>query len=295
MKLTFIVVTYQRDELLAQCLASIYAQDHLPPYEIILIDNSGSAQIPTPPHGQKLHIERSTKNMGATGGRNRGMQLAQGQYLIFIDDDAAWHDERDVARLMAILDEHPQCAAVATRSLHPQTKASILQDMPHPNKHYIQAVNQPTEVPYFYGMAHALRASAIQEVGDYPPRYFYVMEEVDLSLRLIEAGYQILYHPDVAVFHSKSDLGRSRSVAELWWRSTLNKSRLGWRLLPYPYPWTILFFWSLRTLINTRNPLVMTRVWRDLWRERTLLHRERHPISPETVRYLKRIGARLLY
>lgn len=40
MQVSFIVITYQRDESLRQCLASIYQQTSCPsPYEIVIIDN----------------------------------------------------------------------------------------------------------------------------------------------------------------------------------------------------------------------------------------------------------------
>jgi GT2 family glycosyltransferase len=296
-KLSIIVVTYQRLALLQQCLDSVYTQHNLPlPYEIIVIDNGGNCRF-TPPENSQIHIRllQPGKNLGVAEGRNRGMQVAQGEYLVFIDDDATWHRPDDIAHLIQTLDAMATCGAVALKSLNPDTQQVIVEELPHPNKKYAQGLSDLTEVPYFYGAGHALRASVVQQVGHYPSRYFYAMEEIDLSLRLIDAGYQIVYNPAIAVYHYKSDLGRPFRGMEFWRRSTVNKSRVGWRLLPYPYPLTILFFWSLRSLIKTRNPVVLAYIWHDLWHERKLLRQERQPVKPETTRYLKKIGARLLY
>jgi GT2 family glycosyltransferase len=150
-------------------------------------------------------------------------------------------------------------------------------------------------VPYFYGGGHILRAEAVRKVGDYPERFFYAMEEVDLCLRLIDAGYTILYDPSVAAYHHTDQVGRSVYGDRYWKRNTLNKTRVGWRLLPQPYPWTTLAVWSMATLVKTRKPGAVWEVWYDLWKERAQLAIERKPIKPQTVSYLHRIGARLLY
>lgn len=296
MKLSFIVITYKRGALLQDCLDSIYAQEELPrPCEIILVDNGGDAKV-RPPTDPDVHlvVERPGDNLGVAGGRNLGIELAQGEYLIFIDDDAVWHRSDDVARLLTYLDKDPRCGAVAVKSLAPNGDL-IVSELPHPDKEFAQELDEPTEVPYFYGVGHALRAEAVRLAGDYPARFFYAMEEVDLSLRLVDAKYHILYAPGVAVHHYKSNLGRPVVGARYWKNNAVNKSRMAWRLLPLPYPLTIMFVWSAAVFVKTRSLSALFEVWRVLWAERELLARERAPIKPETVRYLKRIGARLLY
>lgn len=296
MKLSVIIITYQRPHLINNCLASTYAQQGLPPYEVIVVDNGGESEI-IPPISEHIamRIERPGHNLGVAGGRNHGMALAQGEYLVCIDDDATWHTPHDIARLLQTLDNTSTCGAVAVKSLYPHTERIILSDLPHPDKEYLAAQTQPVEVPYFYGVAHALRAEAIRMVGNYPARYFYAMEEIDLSYRLLDAGYRIIYDPSVTVYHHKSEQGRPVDGAAFWQRSALNKCRVAWRLLPQPYPITTCLAWSLRTLINTSNPLVGLRVWRDLWSERRQLRAERQPLQPETIRHLRKIGGRILY
>jgi GT2 family glycosyltransferase len=295
MKVSFVVVTYKRGPLLQQCLDSIYAQQGLSHYEIIVIDNGGEAVItPLLDPEIELRIQRPTENLGATGGRNLGMQLARGEYMVSLDDDACWHHPEDVARMITYLDENPRCGAVCAKSLDPNDQV-IISQLPHPNKAYAIRLSEPTPVPYFYGVAHALRAEAIRTVGDYPVRYIIYMEEVDLSLRLVDAGYSIIYYPAVAAHHHQSNLGRPIAGNIYWKQSALNKCRMAWRLLPQPYPLTIGFVWSIAVLLKTGSPGLVASTWHDLWMERKVLQQERSPIRPATIRYLRRIGARLLY
>ncbi len=297
MLISVIVITYHRNEFLQSTIESICAQESIPtPFELIVIDNGGDAEVALPPQaGAALRIVRPERNLGVAGGRNLGMQLAQGDYLVFIDDDATWHDTHDIARFVAQFEAAPHCGCVAVKVLNPQTGETDRQMLPSPDKAALAAATEPRETPYYYGCAYAMRADAITRVGIYPERLVYGMEEIDLSLRLIDAGYTILYDPSIAVLHYAARSGRDFVGARYWKQQALNKSRVAWRLLPLPYPLTICAIWSAATLVKTRQPRAVLEVWQALWRERKLLRAERKVIAPATVRRLKQIGARLLY
>ncbi|MCA0456551.1 MAG: glycosyltransferase [Chloroflexi bacterium] len=296
MKISFIVITYHRGQLLNRCLESIYTQQNIPyPFEVIVIDNGKDVLLPQPDNPQiKLRVETPTGNLGVAGGRNLGMRYAQGDYWIILDDDATWHDNFDASRLVEHLERDPTVGAVAIQILDPKGE-QVESLLTHPDKKAVRELDKPIEVPYFYGGGHILRAKAIQEVGDYPERFFYAMEEVDICLRIIDAGYKILYDPAVAAYHHTDQTGRTVYGENYWKRNALNKSRVGWRLLPLPYPITIMIIWGLAVLVKTRRFGPLWEVLRDLWRERQLLASERKTVKPKTVRYLKSIGARLLY
>ena len=296
LSISFIVITYHRGQLLNRCLESIYTQQNIPyPFEVIVIDNGKDVLLPQPDNPQiTLRVETPPENRGVAGGRNLGMRYAQGDYWIILDDDATWHDNFDASRLVAHLERDPNVGAVAIQILDPKGE-QVEALLTHPDKKSVRDLDKPIEVPYFYGGGHILRAKAIQKVGDYPERFFYAMEEIDLCLRIIDAGYKILYDPAVAAYHHTDQTGRTVYGENYWKRNALNKSRVGWRLLPFPYPITIMLIWGLAVLIKTRRVGALWEVLRDLWRERQLLASERKPIKPQTIRYLKSIGARLLF
>lgn len=292
-----VVVTYHRGDFLQGALDSIYAQEDLPgPFEIILIDNGGDAVVaPSPRADVSLRIERPGRNLGVPGGRNLGIALAASPYLVFLDDDAVWHDTRDLARFLPLFAAHPRCGCVAVKILNPHSGAPERHMVPAPNKDRLLNAATPIEAPYFYGCAHALRVEAVRRAGPYPERLMYGMEEIDLSLRLVDAGYTILFDPSIAALHYQAQAGRDIVGSAYWKQHALNKTRVAWRLLPLPYPLTIGIIWSGAALVKTGRPDVVAEIWRALWRERTTLRRERQVIAPSTIRYLKRIGARLFY
>lgn len=296
MEISIIIITFQRGQLLQTCLDSTYSQTKLEkPFEIIVVDNDGSATVTPPSDPQiELRVIRSTSNLGVAGGRNLGISESRGKYLIFIDDDATWCSPDSVYRVVEHLRGNPRCGAVAVKSLRPDG-VSIVGEYPHPDKKFIAEVDQPIEVPYYYGVGHGLKREALLIPEAYPVRYFYSMEEIDLSLRIIDGGYVIIYDPNIGVFHSHSSFGRPVVGVSYWKRNMLNKCRVAWRLLPYHYLATIFFIWSIAVIVKTKRLFPMFAVWRDLWQERHQLAQERKPIKSSSIAYLRSIGARLLY
>ena len=294
---SIIVITYQRGAELGRCLRSIAGQRGISsPVEVLLIDNAGDAVVEWPETpGFGIQVERPGRNLGVAGGRNLGMTLAHGDLLLFLDDDAEWGSDHTACNMLERLNSDPTVGAVAVRSVRPVSGETILSELPHPDKDRLVHADGLTEVPYFYGVAHAIRASALKHTGVYPERYFYAMEEFDLSLRLYDAGYRIIYDPALTVIHHHAQAGRPVIGTRFWVNNARNKMRVGWRLLPLRYVLSISLIWSGRVLQKTRSPRALFSIYRSLWAERGVLRRERRPIRPNTIRKLRAIGARLVY
>lgn len=297
MLLSVIVITYHRGEFLQRALDSIYAQEDIPgPFEVIVVDNGGDAEVaPCPRADVSLRVVRPGSNLGVAGGRNLGISLASAPYLVSLDDDAVWHDTHDMARFLAIFAADARCGCVAGTILNPYTGEIDRRLLPAPDKDRLLRATEPIETPYFYGGVHALRAEAVRQIGGYPERLRFGMEELDMSLRLINAGYTIVYDPAIAALHYEAQTGRDIVGSGRWMENAVNKSRVAWRLLPLPYPLTIGLIWSAAVLVKTARPRSVLQMWQTLWRERNLLRAERNVISTDAIRHLKQVGARLLY
>ena len=92
MKISIIIPTYGRVDPLFKCLKSIHKQSYLP-YEIILIDQNSNNLL-----NQHIYQFRSRvsykfyhirlRKRSATHARNKGINLAKGELILFLDDDA---------------------------------------------------------------------------------------------------------------------------------------------------------------------------------------------------------------
>lgn len=91
-RLSIIVPVYNAEDYLDRCLISILEQDFAP-YEVILVDDGSSDSSPlicdrysaTDPRFRTIH----KKNGGVSSARNAGLDLAKGEYVMFVDSDDA--------------------------------------------------------------------------------------------------------------------------------------------------------------------------------------------------------------
>ncbi len=107
-RLSIIIPVYNAEEYLDRCLESIFEQS-FPSYEVILVDDGSTDSSPlicdrysaTDSRFRTIH----KKNGGVSSARNAGLNLAQGEYLMFVDsDDALLPDALD--RMMeGVVDE----------------------------------------------------------------------------------------------------------------------------------------------------------------------------------------------
>jgi len=93
MQLSIIIPVHNRANLLAEAIGSIIAQG-LDSYEIIICDDGSTENIEDLCAGfelseEQLRYSRSEKSHGAQVARNRGLSLAQGEFIMFMDSDDA--------------------------------------------------------------------------------------------------------------------------------------------------------------------------------------------------------------
>ncbi len=235
------------------------------------------------------------ENLGVARGRNYALRLGVAPIIIMLDDDATLQNGNALVNLLEEFetdDEDRKKAIVSFKVLYYDTLEMQQNALPH--KRFGDYKDKPSFDTYYYaGGAHAVRRSVLAEVGVYPEDFFYGMEEYDMSYRVLEAGYRIVYSDRVVMLHKESPLGRKpkeEKIRMMW----VNKSKVAYRYLPIWYFYSTAIMWSLFYLKETGWNW---RGWRNGWREvRAIRQTEaRKVISQETMRYLKNVRARIWY
>ena len=87
-RVTFIVPTYKRPELLFRCLSSIKMSMKID-YEIIVIDDSQDGEGASASDSFNATYIKKSKfdRRGLAANRNIGLNFAKGEFIVFIDDD----------------------------------------------------------------------------------------------------------------------------------------------------------------------------------------------------------------
>lgn len=301
--LGFIIITYNRPGDTLELLQNIAQLDQAGELleEIVLVNNNSTADYGkveafiNERQDLPIRYHLSSENLGVTGGRNLAMQKSTAPILIMIDDDAVLQNSDALVNLLHEFDANNTTntkAIVSFKVLYFDTLQMQQNAFPHKNfakykdKHFF-------ETYYYAGGAHAIRREALEKVGSYPEDFFYGMEEYDLSYRLLDAGYSIVYSDAVVMLHKESPLGRKPKAEKLrmMW---LNKCRVARRYLPTNYFWSTAAMWSAQYLRLTSYDLSgYLRGWKAVFR--IAKSEKRSPVSDQTLSYLKQLQARLWY
>ena len=169
-------------------------------FEIIAVDNAstdGSAEMVRRDFPD-VRLVRLPDNRGAAG-RNAGVAAAKGDFVVTLDNDVLFTTPDDVERVVTVFERHPGAAVVNFMIVGPDGRLSR-RDWCHPRDPDRWA---ETEFPTSYVLegASACRREAFLAAGGYWPPFFIGHEGLDLALRLMNAGHDLVYTPEIRVRH----------------------------------------------------------------------------------------------
>ncbi len=207
---SIVILTMNRSSHMRIVLENISLQS-LVPEEIIIIDNH-SKEIEQRKNRElaekyKADYHLMNENLGVSGGRNFGLKKAKGDIIIEIDDDAEFESIHAIRNARQILKKHRNIGIIAFSILKNKNMDFRREEFPFFNK--MKKLNKPlTECAWFIGAGHAFRKEIFDKVNYYNDFYPYGQEEIDLSIRVKDSGYDIFYAKDIKVFHNKTDDAR---------------------------------------------------------------------------------------
>lgn len=207
MKLTIAFITRDRCNELKKAIDSCIAQN-FENAQYVVVDNGstdGTREYlnQLTDLGQiDIKVYYSKQNLGVAGGRNKAMEIADGEYVFFLDDDAVIESENLLATICSYLDENSEVGALALRTYEEITERFLEGALPQNRNGKILDTLQ------FIGCAHVLRNSVFGNENLYPSRLGYGSEELYASLRIWKRGYTIKYLNDVMIRHLPSSTHR---------------------------------------------------------------------------------------
>jgi GT2 family glycosyltransferase len=201
-----------------------------------------------------VRVLRAQTPLGIAAGRNRLVNEASGEAFFVLDDDAYFDGPDCLARVSDVLRERPKTAIVATRIVdHKFSVPRLLIPFPrHEQRRSPPLVDRAQLVSYFLGGAHAIRRELFERIGGYHDSFVFGEEELDLSYRAIQAGYEIFYSPDILVHHDPMPSvlrSTSRPQTEIFYH-VRNRLFLAKQFLPAAYIVPYLAIWLSRYAVS---------------------------------------------
>lgn len=228
MELSIIIVSYNACVFLRKALDSVLIATRDITAEVIVIDNNsndGSPQMVEESY-PTVKLIRSIENKGFAAACNIGIESSAGNFILILNPDTI--AEPDAFRVcLDFMADHPEAGAVGARMTDgkgrflPESKRAypspmtsffrfsglglIFRKSPLFNRYYLGNIpdNQECKCDILTGAFMFIRREALLKAGLFDTSYFMYGEDIDLSWRIVQAGFTNYYLPDARITHFK--------------------------------------------------------------------------------------------
>ena len=222
--LSIITINYNGLKDTCELIESLPADDKS--LEVIIVDNASTQDEASEIERRFPHITviRSDRNLGFAGGNNLGIKAAHGKYLFFLNNDTLLEvrgkrlEVRDLILPLINRLENDDKIGMLCPKIRFTWGHQPIQFAGYTRLTSITLRNKtigygeedkgqydtPHPTPYAHGAAMLVKREVIEKVGMMPECYFLYYEELDWSVMIQRAGYDIWYDPAFTVFHKES-------------------------------------------------------------------------------------------
>ncbi len=218
---SIIILSLLRQKFTERCIESIFEHTKLP-VEIIIVDMGKSESIIAwlkNKYGTRENVKLifNSENVGTTKGRNQGAKLANGKFILFLDNDMKvgpnWLEP-----LIDVAESNTLIAACGSLILSEKGRVLI-----SPNSIRVynqengkmriglglfktaeitdQMVSQQTKMIWYPTGCLLIKKDIFDMIGGFDENLFLCEEDKDLSLSIGKLGYEIMYIPESRVYH----------------------------------------------------------------------------------------------
>ena len=240
--LSVVIVNYNVRDLLRDCLRSLRASQTRYSFETIVVDNFGGSGSPDGSADMvraefpDVRLIINAVNSGFAGGNNRGIGAAgTARYVMLLNPDTVVPPDA-IDKLVHYMDDHREVGVVGPKLVKADGKLDLAcrRSFPDPRIAFYHAFgldrlfphsrefarynltfldeDKLAEVDCVVGAAMLVRREAIDQAGLLDESFFMYGEDLDWAFRIRQAGWQVIYNPEVVIVHYKGQSSRQRSV-----------------------------------------------------------------------------------
>lgn len=191
-------------------------------FEIIVVDDGSQDQSADIARERGVRLLRHDSRRGPAATRNRGVSVARGQVLLFVDADVLVRPTT-VAQVATHFREKPALAALFGSYDDEPAAPTFVSQYKNLFHHFMHQHGRQEAATFWAGCGAIRRESFLRAGGFNESRYREAsIEDIELGTRLRRAGQQILLDRNLQVRHLKK-----------WTLSTLLRTDIFWRAVPW--------------------------------------------------------------
>ena len=213
-----VIPVFNRAQLIPATLDSVLAQE-FNDQEVIVIDDGSTDHTASTLalYSDRVRVVRQT-NSGPAVARNRGIEIADGQYITILDSDDLWFPWTLATYAEAIRRfDNPAFVAGSPQVFSHEDELRAVQRAPFAAKYFPDYLASSDRWRWFSASSFVLRADAVRAVGGFSDAWINA-DDADLALRLgLAPGFVHLQAP--ATFAYREHAGSLKTDTEISYRS----------------------------------------------------------------------------
>ncbi len=233
--LSIIIVNWNTQELLQNCLYSIYNTDIKTSFEIIVVDNASSdgSVVMLKEKFPFLQIVTNKENVGFARANNQAIKMVKGKYILLLNPDTIIL-KGSLDKMCKFMKQHSDVGVVGCKvlggnglaqrswcgfptafkeflhaimlgkaldSLKIKKFGKILYKISKSNFARYMDTAAPTEVDIILGACLMVRKETIDEIGLLDENFFMFIEEGEWCYRIKQHGWKIYFFPGATIIH----------------------------------------------------------------------------------------------
>jgi GT2 family glycosyltransferase len=237
MKLSIVIVNYNVEHFLEQCLTSVYLALKGIDAEVFVVDNNsvdGSVAMTKQKFPNAILIDNKV-NLGFAKANNQAIKLSQGEYVLLLNPDTVV-EESTFRKVVDFMDATPDAGGLGVMMVDgkgrflPESKrglptpevsffkifglSSLFPRSKRFGKYHLTYLDkqQVHPVDVLSGAFMLLRREALDKTGLLDEDFFMYGEDIDLSYRILKAGYKNYYFPETRIIHYKGESTKKSSA-----------------------------------------------------------------------------------
>lgn len=225
MDVSVVIVNYNVRYFLEQCILSVKAASKKITTEIIVVDNNSndeSCKILLEKYPEVILL-KNKENVGFSKANNQGVKAATGDYVLILNPDTIIAEDT-LDKIFAYAKIKQNLGVLGVKLIDgagkfaPESKRGI----PTPNasfnklfgisskrtgKYYATYLdeNESGIIKVASGAFMFIKRTVFNEVKGFNEDYFMYGEDIDLSMKLLNKGYQNYYYADTQIIHFKGE------------------------------------------------------------------------------------------